>query len=216
MEQFSYPRLQITEYAEQKLGAILNPLQENWLKELHYILSTKWLETEGMPPVCPHTTASLMCLSIVSGVSSTLYKPAEYRETGCAKKHFEGVLTEFYPWELDTPKGITREDAVKALYKTLRNPAAHSLNIRFKKNGNAQPVSFLLPHIESNEGLSQRIIKPKHDFGSNSIEMSAEDTLEFAPTTFYWGIRKMIEKMIDTEEKINEIFEGLKNRTLTK
>lgn len=212
MTDFTYPYLNTSEYARKKLGSILKPLEERWFKELHFLLSTKWPENQENPPIYPHTTASLMCLSIVSGISSTLYKPGEYNPHKSNKKHFTGVLTDFYPWSLDKPKNLTPEDAVNKLYTIFRNPAAHSLNIRFPSKEDQIPVLFLLPHIEDNQNLSERIIADELPFGSNSLEMNEEGKLKFSPASFYWGIRKMTESMTDTKEKVDAISLGLKTR----
>lgn len=200
----NYVYLNLTPYAQNKLGAILKPLEEKWLREIHYILSSAWIEHDQQLPLQAHITSGVMCLNTVAGISAVLYKPDEYND-GPAGKHFKELLNNYYPWDLDCPDGINKEDAVNELYKEIRNPLTHSLGIDTSKT----KIVYLLPAIYKRQDLNDRLIETKQlPFGSPSIKKEG-DKITFAPASFYWGIRKMVERMLANNADVDDIYSRL-------
>ena len=183
----NYIPLKLTPYAIEKLGQILKPLEERWLKEMHYILGTSWPESPNFPPFQAYYSASVMCLNIVAGISTLFYKPDEYKP-GQAGKYFKELLKNFYPWSLDPPQNISSTDAIDVLYDEFRNPLAHALGVRTS----GIKLKFILPAAFKLEELNRRL-KDSSDHPINGPTITKdEDELEFRVASFYWGIRKMM------------------------
>ncbi len=70
-------------------------------------------------------------LSLVSGVSTTLFKRDALSQTGNRGKLFKEVLQKHYPWdqEIDAPGRRSGAEAAADLYDLFRNPLAHTLGV---------------------------------------------------------------------------------------
>jgi len=202
----NYIPLNLSSYAKKKLGQFLLLLEENWLKEIHYLLSSAWTEDKNIPPRQAHITSGVMCLTTVAGMSTIFYKPDEYGR-GKAGIHFKGLLNNHYPWNLDKPLGISSTDAVDQLYNEIRNPLAHSLGI----DTSSKKLIYLLPAVYTRQDLNKRIADKQLPFGSPSIKKNNNE-ITFAPASFYWGIRKMIENILSTDKDVDDLFKRLQTK----
>src|SRR5262249_7791971 len=81
----------------------------------------------GIETGCNIALSGMLC-NILSGISSTIYKPArllhEVQSKRCSGEAFRGLVDKFFPFK---PPGAV--DFPQGLYKYARNPLAHSLGI---------------------------------------------------------------------------------------
>ena len=119
----AYTPLQLPADIEPELKAIVRGAAEQYLRDVHRMLATAD-PLYGPSDQLQHSAAGVL-LATISGASSVLYG----KYTGQPGKQFKGVLRDFYPWELDQPKGVSPEGAANLLYKIYRNPGAHRFGL---------------------------------------------------------------------------------------
>jgi hypothetical protein len=81
----------------------------------------------GVTPACNIAIVATLC-NMISGVSTTIYKPAEFHHEARSRVHsgetFKRLVREFFPY---TPTGTA--DFATELYDYARNPLAHSAGV---------------------------------------------------------------------------------------
>lgn len=211
MTNCKYIYLNLSGHAKNKLGHVLKIIEERWFKELHYLLSTCWVESNDHPPVRPHISSGVLALSTAAGISTTLYKPDEYGPKK-AWTHFKGLLKNHYRWDLDVPEGVNEDEAIKILYNTFRNPLSHELGIITKDLEKPEiKIRNSLPFIDKFEEVNRRIMDETFPFGDPSIK-KIDDEITFSPAGFYWGLRKMVEAMLKKDEDVDQLSERIKKK----
>ncbi|SRR5258706_11701146 len=95
----------------------------------------------GIDPGCNFAIVSTLC-NLISGVSSTIYKPLSGRGSGYA---FRELVRTFFPY---TPSGAA--DFPKQLYAFCRNPLVHAVGL---KNAASPIVSFTRVFDPSHERI---------------------------------------------------------------
>lgn len=86
------------------------------------------LPNAGIDTGCNLALSAHLC-NILSGISTTIYKPAHLLHKKALSKYgsgaaFRELVQDFFPF---TPQGISKADFSKGLYESARNPLVHSV-----------------------------------------------------------------------------------------
>ena len=127
-------------------------------------------------------------LATVAGISTQLYRcPGE---TGV---RFKNCLTAFFPWDVDPPTGVSKEEAAKILYGVFRNPLVHNLGLKKPTD----PVVKIGQVFRGTDDAERRVeelerlaVKPYSD---PCLVVTPEKRVLWLDP-FYWGVRKLVER----------------------
>src|SRR5258708_6478029 len=127
-------------------------------------------------------------LASVAGISTNLYSGP-----GAPGKPFVDCLVSFFPWDVDSPKGASKEAAAKILYDTFRNPLMHYLGMHMTGYP-AVKITQIFRGTDDAEArvqeLEQSAFKPFSE--PSLVDATKSQTLWLDP--LYWGIRKLVER----------------------
>lgn len=139
-------------------------------------------------------------MSVIGGVSTTLYDPTRNGGKDEIGKKFTRLLEDYYPWNREPSSGLPPRGAANIIYEVFRNPLTHDLGLNVK--GRRLQVSIKRLRIsvngEERTGLREREIeqlergpRPKM---SATVTRSDQGIILFVEA-LYWGVRRMIEKI---------------------
>lgn len=130
-------------------------------------------------------------LSVTDGIAQTLFKG-----TGGAADRFKGFLRDHFPWDIDPPSGLTKEEAADVVWQFYRCPFIHRLGLRYDTQGSELKVEVGRSFQNTNSGLSEleslRTCRP----GSESTVKKTQDKIILWLDSFYWGVRIATEHLL--------------------
>jgi hypothetical protein len=180
----TYHPLQLADDMPRELRGFIANTHEQYLVQVHHLLSTALPGTEDAPGQQFQLSAAVMLLCVVAGAGATLSlidaEPGD---------QFKCTLTQFYPWDLDPPEGLAPASAAHVLYEVFRNPLVHTSTARparrrLVKIGSVYPSTRRVEEIETMQG------RP----GRASVIQEAHKHVVWVDT-FYWGVREMIRRV---------------------
>lgn len=173
--------------AEHIVRTRIDPL----LRQVHAMLLLPVEDAPGLDIVCKQSVA-LVLLGVVSGVSEKLYKPPKGMGTG---ERFKRVLTNYYPWrgEPKTAGTTCGKEAAETIYKTFRNPLAHTLGISDypAKFFRGAATDVKLEKFEKSKTRPRGWNKPTLKKGHGRTTLNIK--------IFYWGVRRLIWKLLSAQ-----------------
>lgn len=177
---------------------------EIYLNEIHSLLSVPAKPAELIERQFEFS-AAVMLLSVVAGASTTIYG-----RQGSSGSLFRGILTDFYPWDLDPPVGRNPPEAAQALYKYFRNPLVHSVGIGDGKR--KVKLGRIFPGVP---GVQQ---EARIDELACRSGPPGRPTMRFEPDRmvlwldgFYWGVRQMVERVLSDRDRCSEAMRAIKD-----
>ncbi len=184
------------------------------LREVHAMFMLPIEGTPGLDAKC-HFLATAGLLGVVSGVSVTLYQNPSLSglsQRGQRGEAFRTVLTSHYPWDEEPEvEGAIRElDAAKVLYDAFRNPLSHSLGVLLPDedagHGQRKVAKGALPDgkIETIELAQTRPPAwTSPTLRTDSPTKAARTKTVLNLKLFYWGVRRMIWRVIEARMASN-------------
>lgn len=196
-----YTPLSLPQALPSELEIIIRGSIEGYLREIHYLLtfSTEIGKSSYAIPYQLGFSSALMCLTTVAGASSVLL------ERGSNKKNFIKIL-EYYPWEYNSLQGLSSEDAAETLYKTYRNPLSHSFSITSKKTN--KKIKIVTDFGKNDEDIE--VLEKCLECPSPFLKLT-DHKITLNVNSFYWGIRKMIERRIAKFEDWSTLIKHIKS-----
>ncbi len=186
-----------SEFSEVQSYPALKRLLENQVDMQFIDLRTLFrLPQSGLEGGCNFTAASVL-FNLIAGSSLCFYNPSKecFEKRGDRSQRFKELLTEFYPWQEELiPKG----EAIEVLYKSARNPLAHSLGLDAPANESpGREVKLQKAPLDESQvyELEDRLNRPawisptiisKQHLASGAIE------IVISVPTLYWGVHRML------------------------
>lgn len=187
----AYVELNLPDSLPTAVTTVIRNCVEPLFQDVHYMLtSTISGSAEASPSRQLQVPIAHILLASVAGVSTTLYSVP-----GNTGKRFTNFLINFYPWDIDPPKGVSKEDASSTLYEIFRNPLVHYLGTqKSKSNDTAIHIAQIFrgtpdPEVQI-EQLERLSTKPYSE--PCLVVTEHKKTLWLDP--FYWGVRKLVER----------------------
>ena len=186
----AYVPLTLPDKLPESVDWAIRKVVEPLLEDIHWMLaSPTGRPGKSGPPRQLQLPIALLLLATVEGVSTKLFQPA--KEMGVGKR-FKECLIRYYPWDIDPPTGVSREDAAKTLYVTFRNPLVHRLGLHDSKcPGVRFGQSF--PGDGAESGL-ERLERSRKKPASEPFLIVTPDRRTLWLDPFYWGVRILIER----------------------
>ncbi len=171
---------------------------EPLLQDVHWMLATAIGEpTDTAPPRQLNLPIALMLLATVAGVS-TLHAPKPKKRTG---EHFKKCLIEYFPWDIDPPRGVSCDEAAKILYDVFRNPLVHSLGLH-KSSDQAVAIGMAFPGADDAERRVEKLERLTEKPSSEPCLIVTPERQVLWVDTFYWGVRKLVERWSRDKKKV--------------
>jgi len=174
-----------------------------FLADVHALLRLP-LRKPNIPSGCNFTVAHTL-LGVVAGVSIAFYKSG--LKDGEA---FTGLLCEFYPWDLEGAADAAERS--KVLWRTFRNPFAHSLGMPFEgRQGNRElrPRGFQLKIGRGRPSMKERDLVA---FERSVERPMLKPTVVIEPhkrvlwvEALYWGTRKMVYRLSSNTALMDDV-----------
>ncbi len=167
---------------------------EPQLADVHAMLRLPIDSDPGLGGGC-NLSATQVLLSVVSGVSVTVYDPSALTRRGDRGPLFREVLEKHYPWKEERHLPGARLDAAAAveLYRLFRNPLAHTLGVVDPQdNPLGRRVIIEKGSVpEADIVLLERATSRPADW-TNPTLREDDNELVLWVLSFYWGVRRMI------------------------
>ena len=171
------------------------------LQDVHWMLATVVGEpTDIAPPRQLQLPIAHVLLATVAGVSTKLFHAPEKTGTG---DRFKACLIEHFPWDIDPPIGVSKDEAAKILYDVFRNPMVHRLGL----NKASDPAVKIGQVFRGTDDAENRVEKLE----CLTVKPSSEPCLVVTPEKrvlwldpFYWGVRKLVERWSRDEFQVSK------------
>ncbi len=178
---------------------------EKYLYDVHCLLATPNRETT--PGRQFQLPVALTLLTAVAGISSHLY-----RRKRKDKSRFIGCLEDFYPWDLDPPEGVPPRKACEELYEAFRNPLLHDVGVSFQQIGKMKLGQIFPGTDDASERIAELERTEGKPFDKAAVVVTPEKRVLWT-NAFYWGVRRMIERMLRDEELVASAENALSERS---
>lgn len=155
----------------------------------------------GLQAGC-NLAAAQVLLSIVSGVSTTLFKGDILGSRGDRGRLFKEVLKLHYPWdqEIDVPGRRSGANAASDLYGQFRNPLVHALGVvDTDTNEEGRWFTVAKAPMQAAELYELEMEKSRQGPWLPPTVVSNGRTVTLCIRSLYWGVREMIERVSHTD-----------------
>lgn len=191
----AYQALSLPPGIPKDVESIIRNQLEPQLIDAHAMLRLPIREDPGLQGGC-NFAATQVLLSLVSGVSVTLYDPNALSRRGDRGKLFKDVLVNHYPWdqERNIAGAQLGANAAEQLYGLFRNPLAHTLGvIDPQDNPSGRRVIVEKGSIPENDiELTEKAVTRPSDWRNPTLREEGKNLILWV-RSLYWGVRKMIE-----------------------
>lgn len=199
-----YELLKIADAAPPDLHVFVADTFDLYLRDVHGLLSVSAPQTGPIRHQF-QIAATVTLLAVVAGASRTIYA-----EEGKSGPLFADVLINFYPWDLDPPEGLDKHGASWLLYDYFRNPLVHAVGVkssrRIVKIGRAFPGLPNKDQVARIDGLAIADLPPQP-----TLRLESDKAVLWVES-FYWGVRKMIERVLADPERCRQAFDWINSQ----
>jgi len=169
---------------------------ENYLHDVHWMLAMTLPGGPDGPGRQLQNPIAITLLAVVAGVSTELYQVSDSTPTG---RRFKRCLIDYFPWDIDPPRGVSKDEAANILYKSFRNPMVHFLGLSHPLTTKVGSVLRGTQDAEARvEELERLTEKPYSD--PSLVATSEKGVLWVDP--FYWGVRQMVQRWARDDQQV--------------
>ena len=180
---------------------LLARIERDFLGEIHCMFRLP-IANYRLTSGCPYTIAHSLT-GVIPGVSTTLYS-----NDGESGKRFKGVLTDYYPFDLEPSQNTSANECAEIIYSLYRNPLAHNFGLHITKRSLPPAIKIKKIHsIKGRRGLTEKQIE-RLERSSPRPRLAAAVTVRSDATVLgiealYWGVRVMIERLLGDHTRIS-------------
>lgn len=202
----AYIPLPLPPIVDPEVKRVVRKLLDPQLADVHAMLRLpkRW---PGLEAGC-NLSAGLVLLSVVSGVSVALYRPSALGRRGDRGKLFVEVLEHCYPWTAEpSNSALPPRQGAERLYEAFRNPLVHSLGVYDGPYiGSVKIAKGPLTELEI-QSIERATSRPS-DWTKPALWTDGNKTV-LTVICFYWGVRKMISKVVEARTGIRPRFDDV-------
>lgn len=189
----AYRSLEIDSHVPARVRSLIRSIESHYFSDVHCMLRLpipRYRLTAG----CNFSIAQVL-MAAVSGISVTLY-----RHTGASGECFKGVLTDYYPWDIEPNNQVTPAQGAQVLYSVIRNPLTHDLGLDLQRKAKTPKVKIKrLSTNAKSQGLPERAFR---GLERSDVRLAMSPTVTVRPDAtvllveaLYWGVRVMVERL---------------------
>lgn len=175
-------------------------------EEFHFLL-TMHMPNQGSNGSLQKSLAILL-LSMLDGAAQLLQPDPDNMKNG---ERFISFIIANYPWDEDSPEGISKEDACQVLWDDMRCSMLHRFGLR-SKNPSQSKISYGRSFSTNDEKLTCiETCITERPYSAPSIKKT-DERITLSIESFYWGLRLAIKNALSTKKKSDAVLEWIKNR----
>lgn len=186
----AYVNLDLPDAIPDSVSVVIRGGVEPLLQDVHWMLATVITEPPNTGPYRQlQVPIAHVLLATVAGISTQLLH-APNKGTG---ERFKECFTRFFPWDIDPPKGVSKDEAAKILYEVFRNPLVHRLGL----NRSSAPVVKIGQVFRGTDDAETRV----EELERLTLKPYSNPCLVVTPKRrilwldpLYWGVRKLVER----------------------
>jgi hypothetical protein len=173
--------------------ALIRALENHYFSDVHAMLRLPDFD-HGLLAGCNFAITQVLAAA-VSGISVTLYS-----QNGGSGIRFKGLLKDYYPWAQEPENMVLPQEGANVLYSVIRNPLTHDLGLDLENKRQGQKIVIKrLTTDNRRKGLPEHFIKELESPNrpspmSPTVRVLSGKTIVLVEA-FYWGVRKMVEKL---------------------
>lgn len=203
----SYQEIPIGSHVSPALASFIGEAFDEFFFEFRFLFTVKIPEQGAKPPLLKPLSSLLL---MATDGAAQLLQPGKMSN----RDRFKMFLEKNYPWDLDSPDGLTKEEACDFLWEEARCPMLHRFGLRTITTRQKSPfgqVRYARTHVSSEEDLNnlETLIGEKPYSESSIIRKEKCTTLWIG--SFYWGLRIAISRSLDTKEKSEAVENWIKS-----
>ncbi len=172
------------------------------LADVHAMMRLPIETDPGLGAGCNLASAQIL-LSVVSGVSTTLFKRDVLSNRRGRRKLFVDAVKAHYPWDQEFEASGRRSgaDAAQDLYALFRNPLAHTLGVADRaEDEEARQFYIAKAPMAERDLVELETTGPSQDRWLAPTLVLNGQRLTLCVRSFYWGVRQMIERVARTPD----------------
>ena len=189
-----YQPLLLPEGLDPDSAKLIRDQLEPQLTDVHAMLRLPIDGDPGLRGGC-NLSVTQVLLSVISGVSVTVYDPSALTRRGGRGKLFREVLKKHYPWdeERHLPGARLDADAAAKLYDLFRNPLAHTLGVVDPQDNPSGRRVIIAKgsNTESYIVATEMATSRPADWTDPTLREKYNELVLWV-LSFYWGVRRMI------------------------
>ena len=202
-----YQPIPLNQHVQTDVVYLVRNTVDPLLSEFRFLLTVQ--QPDQDPKGSLQRSLAVLLLSIADGAAQLLY-PGQM-EDGV---RFQSFLKDNCPWTLDSPEGLTVEEACSFLWEEARCPMLHRFGVRsniHKQKDSLRIVKFGRIFSSDDASITDiEMLSGKRPYSHPSIKRDESHTILLIES-FYWALRMAIEKTLNTEEKSNAVDAWLKS-----
>jgi hypothetical protein len=172
------------------------------LADVHAMMRLPIDTDAGLSAGC-NLAATQVLLSVVSGVSVTLFKKGMLIERGVRGRLFKEAIEQHYPWdqEIEAPERSFGAEAAREMYDLFRNPLAHALGVvDSETNSKGRLLTIEKAPMQEAELYDLEMSGSRVERWLPPTLLAKGSVLTLSVRSLYWGVRQMIERIVQTPD----------------
>jgi hypothetical protein len=196
-----YQPIQLASFVPIEVASLINEKINPFLEEIRFLFTIQ--KPDQGPKGSLHRSLLILLLAAADGASQLLYQGGKKTTNG---KKFQNFIKENFPWELDAPDGLTKDDACKFLWEEVRCPLFHRYSLRIKTNqADFGQTKFGRIFTTDDERLTQlEQLTNERPYSDPTFRRDKTRTVIWIDS-FYWALRIAIVRSLNTPEKASAI-----------
>ena len=201
-----YGRLEVPNGAPNNLTEFFAGVIDPRFEEFEYLLTLQMPGADERGSLQLSLT-TLVC-ALADGCAQVLL-PGKMRNA----ERFTGYLLKFYPWKLDTPDGLTPEEACVVVWEKYRNPTMHRFGIN-KKNP-LERVKFGRIFTQTPERIATLRQGGERPYSDPFIKRG-NGRIVLWIDGFYWGLRMAAQAAVADKARWPELEHHISNEAFAR
>jgi hypothetical protein len=191
-----YQQIPLGAHVSPHLTEVIRGLIDEFFREFHFLLTVQ-VPDQG-PKGSLQRPLAMLILAAADATAQFLY-PGKMDN----RDRFTGFLKSHYPWEIDTPEGLTIDEACEFLWEEARCPLVHRFGARAVVSRQAKPlvVKYGRVFAKDDQGVtSLELLVGQRPYSDPSIHRNNERTVLWIEA-FYWSLRIAVQRALATPEQ---------------
>ena len=202
----SYQPITLAEHVPVEIVSIIRDVIDPFLTEFRFLLTVQ--NPIQSPKGSLHKPLLILLLAAADGAAQLLYSEGKRTTNG---EKFQSFIKNNFPWELDSPDGLSIDEACKFLWEEVRCPLFHRYSLRTNMPNTSKMVKFGRVFATDEEKLVQleQLINQR-PYSDPTFRRDPKRTIIWIDS-FYWALRIAITRSLDTPEKAEAIAVWIKS-----
>ena len=201
-----YQPIALPSHVPDELTSLIREIIDPFLGEIRFLLSVQ--KPDQGPKGSLHRPLLILLLAAADGAAQLLYSEGKKATN---REKFKSFIKNNFPWELDSPDGLSIDEACQFLWEEVRCPLFHRYSLRTNQANTSGMVKFGRVLATDEEKLTQlELLTDQRPYSDPTFRRDHTRTIVWIDS-FYWALRIAITRSINTPEKAATITAWVKS-----